>query len=95
MKDEMGRGEEMTYAEAIKEINSRIEMANQYRSDLILDDTEGLKLAIEALRKQTPVKPCVNEGEYICSVCDKLEHSTLGKGDEYCWHCGQKIDWED
>ena len=53
----------------------------------------ALQIARDAFHKQTPVKPCVDEGEYVCSVCDKLEHSTLGKGDEYCWHCGQKIDW--
>ena len=55
----------------------------------------ALQIAREVFHKQTPVKPCINEGEYICSVCEKLEHSTLGKGDEYCWHCGQKIDWEE
>ena len=55
----------------------------------------ALQIAREVFLKQTPVKPCINEGEYICSVCEKLEHSTLGKGDEYCWHCGQKIDWEE
>ena len=55
----------------------------------------ALQIARDAFHKQTPVKPCVDEGEYVCSVCDTLEHSTLGKGDEYCWHCGQKIDWEE
>ena len=55
----------------------------------------ALQIARDAFYKQTPVKPFVDEGEYACSVCDKLEHSTLGKGDDYCWHCGQKIDWEE
>ena len=55
----------------------------------------ALQIARDVFHKQTPVKPCVNEGEYICSVCEKLEHSTLGKGDEYCWHCGQKLDWSE
>ena len=54
----------------------------------------ALQIAREVFDKQRPVKPCINEGEYICSVCDKLEHSTLGKGDKYCWNCGQRIDWE-
>lgn len=81
----------MTHTEAIKEINSRIELANRYRSDLILDDTEGLKMAIEALRKQEPMNP-VNDH---CKCGEDVRNWTGDEPFNYCPNCGQKIDWED
>ena len=82
----------LTYTEAIKEIYSRIELANRYRSDLIVDDTKALKMAIGALRKQEPMN-LVNDH---CQYCG--EDARNWTGDEpfnYCPNCGQKIDWEE
>ena len=51
----------------------------------------ALQIAREALRKQEPMKTILSHGECGCPRCEV----TLSEGDEYCWHCGQKIDWED
>lgn len=25
----------------------------------------------------------------------QVREVTVSEGDEYCWHCGQKLDWEE
>ncbi len=42
-------------------------------------------------KKQEPMKTILSHGECGCPRCEV----TLSEGDEYCWHCGQKLDWED
>ena len=85
----------MTYTRAIKEINSRIEMVNRYGSDLIVDDTEALKMAIEALQKQEPMKPKVDGESGLCERCGYVFNLELISEYfiNYCPGCGQKIDW--
>lgn len=29
------------------------------------------------------------------AVSDKIKELEITEGDEYCWYCGQKLDWED
>ena len=78
----------------VEEAISRIEIAFGYSTaihdDWKLDD-EAEKIAIEAMRKQEPMKPLSVYGEYTCPMCEV----TVSAGDEYCWYCGQKQDWED
>ena len=93
----------MTTAEAIEEINERIEIINErieiigrdYADD-IREYLEVLKMAIEALRKQEPVKPTYDHryGELGCSFCGNLV-SGWEEGPNYCPNCGQKIDWSE
>lgn len=52
--------------------------------------TEGLELAVKALEKQIPMKPII-DSENICPYCG----ITINEGDEYCFDCGQKIDWSE
>jgi hypothetical protein len=55
------------------------------------------RLAIEALEKQMPKKP-INDGSNIRYTpvysCPKCENRITGTGiANYCYHCGQKLDW--
>jgi hypothetical protein len=60
--------------------------------DIVSDETiESVELAIEAMEKQDPMKPLVINCECTCQMCDV----TIAEKDEYCWKCGQKLDWED
>lgn len=53
-------------------------------------------LAIKALEKQavkTPIQSFYNEGDYNweCVNCEE----TVGEGQDYCHHCGQKLlEWD-
>ncbi len=59
--------------------------------DIVSDEAiESVEIAIEAMQKQDPMTPMSNQGEYNCPMCEL----TIAEGDEYCWHCGQKLDWE-
>ena len=42
-------------------------------------------------KKQDPMRPLFRYGEYTCPMCEV----TVSKLDEYCWHCGQKLDQGD
>ncbi len=54
-------------------------------------NTSTIRVAIEALEKQVPKKPCGWDNE--CFDCtqhlDEYEHPN------YCPNCGQKIDWSE
>jgi len=55
------------------------------------DFVKEIKIAIEALEKQTPKKPYWEYGVWHCKSCGLNVFS-----DEYfCPICGQEIDWED
>ena len=55
------------------------------------DFVKEIKIAIEALEKQTPKKPYWEYGVWHCKSCGLNVFS-----DEYfCPVCGQEIDWED
>ena len=61
---------------------------------------EEMKITIEALEKQIPKKPIkvMDSGirytdEYICPACEN--HFTGTGIADYCYHCGQAIEWEE
>ena len=60
----------------------------------------ALNIAINCMEKQIPknpiVKPLGQDIEVECPTCGNV-HIFLDtkKGDKYCNHCGQKIDWEE
>ena len=84
----------MTTAEAIKEINSRIDLANRYYEGLVPEYIEALELAVEALRKQEPVKPTachvepMYHGWHYGQVRTKAVYN-------FCPNCGQAMDWSE
>lgn len=87
--------EEMTHQKAIHILNSfnLRSVADKY-DDIALD------LATDALEKQIPKKP-IEDGYYdLPCVCPNCGSNVANEADndyqfEYCYHCGQKIDWSD
>lgn len=62
-----------------------------YQETLDLDD-EGVRgVLTDLLDREFMTRPLSSYSEYICPMCEV----TVSEGDEYCWHCGQKLDWED
>ena len=84
----------MNTEKAIKELNSRIELANRMYVGLVPEYIEALELAVEALRKQAPVKPkaCHIEAMYHGWHYGQVRTKALVR---FCPNCGQKIDWEE
>ena len=92
----------------IQEVIRRVEVAFGYATAIHEDwgqDDDAEKLAIEALRKQEPMKPIIEQGapSYYAStgicrdycVCPKCGEE-VGRGDDrvnYCPECGQRIGW--
>ena len=65
-----------------------------------VDNVELSKCIDEALEKQIPKKPIYNDTKvirytdsYICPNCNR---GFTGTGiADYCYHCGQALDWGD
>ena len=55
------------------------------------DFVKEIKIAIEALEKQTPKKPYWEYGVWHCKSCG----FDVFRDDFFCHICGQEIDWED
>ena len=91
----------MTYTEAKKEIDRRIELARKY--DLAPDYIETLEVAVEALEKQKPKKYYNhNLDGKCCPTClDRATFQTWKHGYpvtvkmKFCQNCGQAIDWSE
>ena len=98
----------MNASEAVKIINGRIEFGKREYSDVASEYIEALEMAIEAFRKQEPMKPVPLEydplrphgWEYGCPACGNavgfnkyaVEYTD---NDPFCPSCGRKLDWED
>ena len=82
----------MSYEEAIKSIK---ETLGDRFYDCVLDDKAG-ELAINALERQVPKEPVINdkrdnEVDWECPMCglNVVEEEPY---DNYCMRCGQRID---
>lgn len=60
---------------------------------------DNARIAIEALEKQLPKKPVEDNEQhiryattYVCPNCDGKFTGTIS---EYCYHCGQRLDWSE
>ena len=94
----------MTESEAIEKLkNMRLYMQIEDENNdckFTEDDYKANDMAIQALEKQIPKKPKKIEAEgyrytytYRCPICGG---NFFGTGiAEYCYHCGQKLDWSD
>ena len=87
----------MTTETAIEIINGRIEFGKREYSDVAPEYIEALEMAIEALRKQEPMRPEA-DGEFgSCKRCWYVFDSELISEHcvKYCPYCGQAIDWSE
>ena len=59
--------------------------------------TDACEIAVEAMRKQMPQKLICVEVEKCCPVCNE-EICLIGDDGNYgnyCYNCGQALDWSD
>lgn len=90
----------MTTEEAIKIVEGEyVTMSKWYgTSEEAGRHNEAIKMAVDALKKQIPVKPI---GEHYAHMrCPSCNHripsgqgSSSRRKDNWCNYCGQKIDW--
>ena len=78
----------MTNEEAIENLKYLI---SDDCTDTQHDFVKEIKIAIEALEKQTPKKPYWEHGVWHCKSCG----FDVFRDDFFCPICGQEIDWED
>ena len=78
----------MTNEEAIENLKYLI---SDDCTDTQRDFVKEIKIAIEALEKQTPKKPYWEYGVWHCKSCG----FDVFRDDFLCPICGQEIDWED
>lgn len=65
------------------------------------DSQRVCNLAIHALKKQIPKKPVYNCNNEVIH-CPNCDYDLMGgieidaeEEPDYCWKCGQKLDWSD
>ena len=64
-------------------------------AEKISPDDEAEKMAIEAMKKQIPMKPGLSpNGMFFLFECRECGTS-VSNVNKYCHKCGQKLDWED
>lgn len=90
----------MTNEEAIKNINALNAVCG--KKDFYDAEFENaLALAIDALKRQIPMKPIIRETEdyfgyvkyILCPNCEEVEFGFNQPC--FCKYCGQAIDWKD
>lgn len=69
-------------------------------TDTQFDYIEEIEIAIQALKKQIPMKSTeINDecGYFECPACGDLIYAEGARFEEhkYCLSCGQKLDWSD
>lgn len=89
----------MNTEKAIKELNSRIELANRMYVGLVPEYIEALEMALEALQKQEAVKPNEFHTEPMYHgwhYQGQVRTKSAGMNKcHFCPNCGQKIDWRE
>ena len=92
----------MNNEEAMVELHEWLSCVKSQSNLAVLNYKKALVLAIEALRKQVPMKPnnikdiIDFSGKYYTSKgdCPMCGRERVSKSDLYCDKCGQKFDWE-
>ena len=90
----------MTYQDALKTVKEHIAGADYVESEYIdCVKRETMIASMNALEKQIPRKPIKDEKQvmryttvYVCPSCGGVFSGTLS---QYCYHCGQALDWSD
>lgn len=95
----MQRNDGISIEKAIEEINTRLEIANRCYGDLVPEYIKALELAVEALRKQEPVKPkaCHVEPMYQGWHYQDQAPTRAARMTKlhFCPKCGQAVGWEE
>ena len=95
----------MTREEAIELLSNRYIVVSMHADkDDCIKNNAALDTAIEAIKKQVPMKPNVYKEEYAvhykcpkcgCMLTSKFDGVIVdGMHYPYCYICGQRIDWE-
>ena len=104
------KGEQgMTYEEAFKSVNHRLLIMELNKREfnrspaMMINTTDFLLTAKEAIKKQIPKKPNfivydgnAKIGNNHCPKCNSIIFKNLStRNVDYCVRCGQAIDWSD
>jgi len=86
------------FEDAIKESDEIIEeCAGVLKAELTTQKRHFIT-ALKAMGKQVPKKPISQSTWKACPACTQgigVDNNTPNpKAIEYCFHCGQKLDWE-
>lgn len=97
-KDE--NGQSMTTKEIIEQLKSLKNHCEDFREEgsVWSKDVEALDRAIEAVEKQIPNKPKVDDemNFFECTACGGvIGYITDPTDHKYCLLCGAKLDWSD
>lgn len=87
--------------ECIQTIIEEIKFLNSRQNPMLQEITNRYIAMIEALEKQIPKKPYIEEHDYgnayVCTICETFIHYVDDDEEhlrfDYCPNCGQKIEW--
>lgn len=92
----------MTDSEAIEAIQFDLKIGGEIHSQVLRD---AVDVAIQALKKQIPMKPAPIDYEKYIDVIDNARFlrgaywcpdcKRVVKSGSFCSDCGQKLDWSD
>ena len=68
------------------------EICDGYQKDDTCENCE-INAAMNALDKQIPKKPELEDEYYVCPVCGVYQETSEGNP-PYCLNCGQRLLWE-
>ena len=84
------------YEEAWNNVRSLSETSDYYKP---YNDDKDIKLIGELVEKETPKKPIKDEPSkiryiptYVCPSCGQRFSGMISN---FCYHCGQKLDWSE
>lgn len=92
----------MTFEEAIERFLYMETYCVEYSEEC---DSECSRIVVDAIEKQIPKKPTLGKWSkqledkygdkyYECPCCgDDWNVNEYGSAMQYCWTCGQRIDW--
>lgn len=89
----------MTYERAIDLLTYIIDNGvgrECFRVSLAKDDVEAIEFAIEAMEKQVAKKVEYVGSWAVCPSCECVYDCDSTEWEkDFCWSCGQKIDWSE
>ena len=85
----------MTKEEAINRLKSDVYEYMEFATNPNADEFEkAFDMAIEALQKQIPKQPTIENGFVKCPTCEKYIRFPIADRYNNCPECGQALKWE-